>query len=104
MSIAEEYGLPGVEPVKRTVLELSAEELQRFAGKYNIPDLGDVEIVVKDNGIKHVAPFTDPPIFLLPASDSSFFNTNGGAYLNFVQDGDSITGFTFYGFEASRIE
>ncbi len=104
LSIAKEYGLPGIEPTKRTIQELSTAELQRFTGKYNIPDLGEVEIVVKDNGLEHIAPFVNEPLFLLPASDSSFFNKNNGEYLHFLQNGDSITGFKFYGFEASKME
>ena len=104
LSIAQEYGLPGIEPVKRTVQELSNEELQTFTGKYNIPDLGDVEIVVKNNGLEHQAGFIPEPIFLLPASDSTFFNKSNGEYLEFVRDGESITGFEFYGFEATKIE
>ncbi|MEO1053408.1 MAG: serine hydrolase domain-containing protein [Bacteroidota bacterium] len=104
LSIAKEYGLPGIEPIKRVIQEQSTEELQRFIGKYNIPDLGEVEIVVKDNGLAHIAPFTPVPIILLPASDSTFFNKNNGEYLQFLRDGDAITGFKFYGFEASKIE
>ncbi len=104
LSIAKEYGLPGIEPVKRVVQKQSVEELQRFTGKYNIPDLGDLEIIVKDNGLEHLAPFAPEPIFLLPASDSTFFNKNNGGYLRFLRNGDSITGFKFYGFEATKIE
>ncbi|MEB2782848.1 serine hydrolase domain-containing protein [Algoriphagus sp. C2-6-M1] len=104
LSIAQEYGLPGIEPIKRVYHELSTQELQKFTGKYQIPDLGEVEIVIKENGLEHLAPFAPEPIFLLPSSDSTFFNTNGGAYLEFVRNGDVITGLKFYGFEASKIE
>lgn len=104
LSIAQEYELPGVEPTKRVYHKLSNQELQNFAGKYKIPDLGEVEMIVKDNGLEHLAPFAPEPIFLLPSSDSTFFNTNGGAYLEFVRKGGVITGFKFYGFEASKIE
>ena len=104
LSIAQEYGLPGVEPTRRKVQEQSPEELERFIGKYTIPDLGDLEIRVKDNGLEHLAPFVDEPLFLLPASDSSFFNKSDGEYIHFIQNGDSITGFTIYGFEALRIQ
>ncbi|MEM8967269.1 MAG: serine hydrolase [Bacteroidota bacterium] len=104
LSIAKEYGLPGMEPVKRVVQEQSAQELQRFTGKYTIPDLGDIEIKVKDNGLEHLAAFVDEPLFLLPASDSTFFNKNDGEYVLFIRNGDSIIGFKIYGFEASKIE
>lgn len=104
LSIAKEYGLPGVEPINRVYHQLSKQELEKFAGKYNIQGLGEVKMVVKDNGLEHLAPFAPEPIFLLPSSDSTFFNTNGGAYLEFIRDGDVITGFRFYGFEAAKLE
>ncbi len=104
LSIAREYGLPGVEPIKRVYQELSNEELHKFAGTYYIQDLGEVEMVVRENGLEHRAPFAPEPIFLLPSSDSTFFNTNGGAWLEFIRDADEVTGFSFYGFKASKID
>ena len=104
LSIAQEYGLPGVEPIKRVYHELSTQELEKFIGKYQIPGLGEVEMVIKENGLEHLAPFAPEPIFLLPSSDSTFFNTNGGEYLEFIRNSDAITGFKFYGFIASKIE
>ena len=104
LSIAKEYDLPGIEPTKRVVKEQSTSELERFVGKYNIPELGDLEIVVKDNGLEQLADFAPEPIFLLPTNDSTFFNRTNGQYLNFIQVDGTVTGFTFYGFEASKIE
>ncbi len=103
LSIAKEYGLPGVEPTVRTVQEMSTEQLETFTGKYNIPDLGDINIVVKDNGLEHQAGFIPAPIFLLPASDSTFFVKTNGQYLEFRRDGDEITGFTIYGYDAVKL-
>jgi len=104
LSIAQEYGLPGVEPVERVLHPLSTQALQRFTGKYKIPDLGEVEMVIRDNQLVHLAPFAPQPIVLLPTSDLKFFNEANGAYLEFLQEGDAITGFTFYGFKASKME
>ena len=104
LSIAQEYELPGLEPTIREHQELSNEDLQKFVGKFKIPDLGEVEMVVKDNGLVHIAPFAPEPIFLLPSSETKFFNTNGGAYLEFIMEGDEVIGFKFYGFEAKKIE
>ena len=104
LSIAEEYGLPGVEPIERVIQEQSAQELQKYTGKYNIKDLGDIVIVVKDNGLEHHAAFLDEPLFLLPSSDSTFFNKNDGEYVHFLRKGDTITGFSTYGLEASKID
>jgi len=104
LSIAKEYDLPGIEPDARAVKEQSDKELQRFTGKYNIPKLGDVQITVKNNGLKLSADFLDEPAFLLPESDYTFFDKNNGEKINFYVKGGLITGFKGQGFEASKIE
>lgn len=104
LSIAQEYGLPGIEPIKRVYHPISSQDLEKYTGKFRIQGLGEVEMVLRDKGLEHRAPFAPEPIYLLPSSDSTFFNTSGGAYLEFIKTGDAITGFRFYGFEASKIE
>ncbi len=104
LSIAKEYELPGVEPSMRTINELPEEELQRFAGKYTIPDLGDVQVKVKNNGLELSAGFLDEPSFLLPESDTTFFEKSNGQYFNFSRKGEQITGFKVQRFEATKVE
>ncbi len=102
LSIADEYGLPGIEPIHREVMEMSTEELEKFTGKYTIPDLGELQVNIKENGLVQSAPFISVPMFLLPASDSSFFVTSDGEYVEFLMDGESVTGFRIYGVEATK--
>lgn len=104
LSIAKEYELPGIEPTIRIVSEQSEENLQRFTGKYNIEELGDARITLRNNGLELTADFLNKPAFLLPESDYTFFDKSDGEYLNFTFEGDSITGFKVQRFEASKVE
>jgi CubicO group peptidase (beta-lactamase class C family) len=104
LSIANEYSLPGIDPKTRVIRQQSNEELQRFVGKYNFPELGDSEIILKDNGLSLSADFLDAPIFILPESDSTFFDKTDGEYFNFTIEGNKAQRFMVQGFEATRIE
>lgn len=104
LGIAEEYDLPGIEPTKRDVMEKTAEELQLYTGKYRIQDVGDLNVSVKNNGLEIVPEFGFDPVFILPESDSTFFDASSGQYLNFVISSEEVQGFEFQGFEANRID
>lgn len=104
LSLAKEYGLPGIEPLKRIIREQSVEKLQRFTGKYTFPDLGGAEIRLKNNELELLAEFLDEPIIILPESDTTFFDKADGEYFNFTIEGEKIIGFKVQRFEASRIE
>ncbi len=104
LSIAEEYDLPGVEPMTRGYKEQSPDELQRFVGKYTVPDLGSVEMSVQDNGLQVSADFLDEPFFMLPESDTTFFDKADGERFNFIFDEDFVTGFTVGPYEATKVE
>ena len=104
LSIADEYGLPGIEPDSRSVTEQSAEELQRFAGTYRIPEMGEGEITVKDNGLELTAGFLDEAIFILPETDSTFFDKRDGTNFTFTVRDNKAEGFRVQGIEATRIQ
>lgn len=104
LSIAKEYGLEGIEPTRREIKDLPAEDLQRFTGKYRIPERGEVELTVKGNGLEASADFLEQTLFLLPESDSTFFDRSDGTYFYFLKDGEAITGFRVQRFEADKIE
>lgn len=104
LSIAREYRLPGIEPTTRVVSKQSGEALQRFAGKYRFPDLGDAEIAVKGNGLEVSAGFLDAPIVILPESDSVFFDKSDGEYFRFVMADGKAQSFKVQRFEALRVE
>lgn len=104
LSIAKEYDLPGIDHQNRVVREQSAEELQRFVGKYSFPEFGSAQLVLKKNGLELSGQFLDEPIFILPASDSTFFDTNEGEYFNFTFKDGKVQKFNVQRFEATRIE
>ncbi|TRX60687.1 serine hydrolase [Fulvivirga sp. M361] len=104
LSIATEYGLPGIEPKTRVIREKSYQELQNYAGKYHFPELGEAEIAIKDNGLELSGEFLDDPVFVLPETDSTFFERTNGEYFNFVMEKGKVTGFKVQRFEASKIE
>lgn len=104
LSITKEYGLPGIEPKTRVIREKSKQELQKFTGKYSIPELGEVEITVKNNGLELTADFLSKPIIALPESDSTFFDEDDGEYFTFIVEKEKAKGFKVQGFEATRIE
>jgi CubicO group peptidase (beta-lactamase class C family) len=104
LSLAKEYKLPGIEPSTRIIREQSVKELQRFIGKYNFPGLGDANIIIKDKGLELSAGFRDEPIFIVPESDSTFFDKTNGVYFNFKFEGEKVMGFKVHHIEVSRIE
>lgn len=104
LSIAQEYNLQGIEARTRIFKEQSQKELARFTGKYLFPENGDAKIVIKDNGLEFTGEIFSGPIFLLPETDSTFFNKDTGTYYTFQFEGDSITGVKFSRFEAKKIE
>lgn len=104
LSIAQEYNLPGYEPTIRVFKAKSQKELERFIGKYHFPENGDAKIVIKDNGLEFTGEIFSEPIFLLPETDSTFFNKNSGTRYTFQIDGDLITSVKFSRFEAKKIE
>ncbi|MFT7239339.1 MAG: CubicO group peptidase (beta-lactamase class C family), partial [Cyclobacteriaceae bacterium] len=104
LSIAKEYSLPGIDPKTRVIRRQSDEDLQRFVGKYNFPELGDSEIILKDNGLQLSADFLDAPVFILPESDSTFFDEIDGEYFHFTIKGAKAERLRFQRFEGTRIE
>jgi hypothetical protein len=104
LSIAKEYNLPGIDPNTRIIRPQSDEELKRFAGKYTLPELGDSEISLKDNGLEFSADFLDDPVIILPESDSTFFDIADGTYFYFTIEDGKAQSFKVQGFEATRVE
>jgi len=104
LSIAKEYGLPGIEPSTRTVIKLSEAQRLKYIGKYMFPKLGNAEISIKENGLAVTAEFLDKPIFMLAESDSTFFDESDGTYFNFSLEKNEIVGLSVQGFEAQKVK
>ncbi len=96
MSIAQEYGLPGYSPRTRVFKELSKEELEAYTGVFDFQEDGQMEVAVKEDGLELTGSiFSDPPIFLWPESDSTFFNRNSGTRYQFSIDNGQVKSVSF---------
>ena len=102
LSIAKEYDLPGIEPQTRTVREQSAEELQKFVGLYDFTGMGEAQITIKEKGLQLTAEFIENPIFMLPESETTFFDQASGEYFNFSLEEGQVKDFTVQRFTATR--
>lgn len=104
LSIAKEYGLPGVEPNTRRIIKLSFEERTPLVGKYNFPKLGNAQIDIIQNGLELSADFLDDPIFLLPETDNKYFSKIDGTYFIFNLYDPNAIRLKVQQFEGSKIE
>ncbi|GGG32170.1 hypothetical protein GCM10011344_36330 [Dokdonia pacifica] len=105
LSIAKEYNLPDVYPRKRVFNKQSQKELERFIGNYNFPNNGDAIIKIKDNGLEFNGDiFQGPGVFLLPETDSLFFNQETGTYYEFEFENDTVISVQFSRYKAKKIK
>ncbi|WP_431124268.1 serine hydrolase [Flagellimonas flava] len=104
LSIAQEYNLQGIQPRTRVFEEQSKKELERYTGKYRFPENGDAKIVVKGNGLEFTGEIFSTPIFLLPETDSTFFNKDSGTRYTFQFEGNSVVSVKFSRFKAKKIQ
>lgn len=93
MAIANEYELPGIEPVFREIADVAPETLSRFAGRYEVTELGVFSISVDGKRLKLTADEFGYTAFLYPQSDLQFFDSDSGSITTFnLRDGD-VSGF-----------
>jgi len=104
LSITKEYDLPGIEPQVRKVNEVSEEKRQAAMGTYSIPRMGEVEIKLKDKGLMALASFSEDPLYLLPESDSIYFNKDNGQYFKLKLNDGNVVGFEYGGVEGMKID
>jgi hypothetical protein len=104
LSIAKEYDLPGFEPNTRKVIIKSIEERNHMVGTYQFPELGEANVAIKENGLEIDGEFTDEPIFLLPETDSTYFNRKSGTYYTFLFEGENVTGIKFWKYTGEKTE
>lgn len=102
LSIAKEYDLRGIEPQTRTVREQSAEQLEKFVGLYDFTGMGEAQITIKDKGLVLTAEFIENPIFMLPESETTFFDQASGEYFTFSLEEGKVKDFTVQRFTATR--
>ena len=104
LAIAKEYNLPGIEPNLKKVVQITAEKLNRYTGKYRIDELGELEIMNLSNQLMVVGEFLHDTLRIRAESDSVFFTTDDGTTLTFSIQDDSVMGFKVQQFTAKRVE
>ena len=88
LSVAREYGWSGPEPERRTVAQLSGEQLDAIAGVYR-GEPGDVRLArQKDHFTLHPWWDEDLVIELLPVSESTLFDLSGNLTVELVLGDD----------------
>ena len=96
LSIAQEYDLPGVEPMRRTVGTASLKERTPLVGTYDFGNRGEAIVAIKENGLEITGTFSENPIMLLPESGYKYFNQNSGTYYTFLEENGKVTGLQFW--------
>ncbi len=104
LAIANEYGLSDITPDVRSVVEISEEELAKYTGNYQIPNMGIVEAKIVEGALTFSAPFINPSIQLAAESDTLFFDRAGGMRIDFTLEDGQVNEFKVQGLTATRIK
>lgn len=104
LAIADEYELPGVEPKIREIVEISATDLKKIAGRYDDENWGLLEILASDDHLVVVSDDLDEPLLLLPQGPLQFFDIPDGYIWDFDYDGQKVTGYTVDGLQGIRVD
>jgi CubicO group peptidase (beta-lactamase class C family) len=103
LSVANEYGLPGIEPISRELADVAPEDLARFAGRYEMGEWGIFEVTVDGDRLRLSHEESDYVGWWYPQSDLEFFGAESGAITTFeVRDG-AVIGFTSENAEGARV-
>ena len=104
LSIAKEYGLPGIEADVRKTISRSVEQRTPMVGKYKFAEMGEATVAIKGNGLEVTGAFTNLPIMLLPESDSVYFNKASGTYYKFHMKDGAVTALQIWNNIAEKVE
>jgi CubicO group peptidase (beta-lactamase class C family) len=103
LTLAREYGWEGHEPREVRLTELTSEQLQVYAGGYEIQGFGVVQLSVEGDRLSGVLP--DESTFVLrPESELLFIDPEDGQTVTFEFDGDVVAALTVPGARAVKIE
>ena len=106
-TIFEREGWEGLEPIEKTVVELSTERLAALAGTYRFEGYGDLVLSVADSGDRlDFALFSGERGQLRPEGPTTFFDTEDGTVLSFTLEEDSGRGVAveWDGYRAERVD
>ena len=102
LSFAAAYGLPD-KPEERAAITLTTEALQKFAGEYEAPELGRINVQVEGDHLIISAKLVGSTA-LYPAEDRKFFSLGVIPDVAFSADEHgTVTGFSSGGVQAKRV-
>lgn len=102
-TVAASYGWQGLEPPRRTVVDIGAEALAQLAGRYEIAGMGELEFEAVGDRL-----FADVEgqgrLEFLPQSETVVVQRDDGRVITFVRDGGRVTGFESPGIVGKRLD
>jgi len=102
LAIAKEYGLSGIVADVREIVKMSSEELQKYVGKFQVGDIGVVEVENTGSSLLFKAPFIQQRVELVAQSETRFFDKADGTPITFELKDGKVTGFKVQGLTATR--
>ncbi len=102
LAVAKEYGLSGIKADVREIVKMSSEELQRYVGKFQVGDIGIVEVENTGSTLLFKAPFIQQRVELVAQSETRFFDKADGTPITFELKDGKVTGFKVQGLTATR--
>ena len=104
LSVAMEYGLPGIEPSVREVVDVKPADLERLVGSYDLENTGVFDVVAGDNRLEISRDEVDYNSTFLPQSGTEFFDSESGVIIRFEIENGSSSGFEVRGRRAVRVD
>lgn len=93
-----------LQPTVKTKVDLPADYLSLFTGRYYIPELGELTIALHESGLSLTGgEAIENEINLVPESDSVFFNASDGTPFRFNFRNEIPAGFDMQGFTATKV-
>ena len=103
LAIANEYELPGIEPVEREIAKVGPDDLARFAGRYEVAERGVFEVAVDGERLKFTHEDSDYTAWWYPQSELEFFDSETGSITTFETQDADVVGFTWEAVEGIRL-
>ncbi len=100
LTVAAEYGWPGLEPEEKVTVTLTPEQYERLTGVYDFPDVGQARIRDENGNLWISYPGAD--MELLAESPTSFFVRESGQPASFEIEGDEVV-LVWFGARGTRI-
>ena len=87
----------------RSIIPMTVAERQKFAGVYEVNNLGEVTLITKDEGLELTSALLPTPGYLVPETENTFFDRTSGLTATFTLEGDFVTGFKTPQFTGTKL-